>query len=137
MDYLALRKQSVVVANDIIQRGRYNLSAKELKIISYLLAQINPDDTELPLCEIDLQYFCRMCGVSAGGKQMKELEDSLMRLEHPWKIVHPNNPNRSISLAWSRGFDLVTEGKNKGTLEITLDQRLKPFLVQFRSNFTQ
>lgn len=132
MDYLALRQQSIVVANDIIQKGRFNLSAKGLKILFYLLAQITPQDTELRECEIDLANFCKFCGVSIGGMQRSELEDNLERLEYPWKVRYSDN--RSVSLAWSRGFEL---DPNTNKLIVTLDQRLKPYLLQLRANFTQ
>ena len=46
--------RKVIIANDIIQKGKFSLSAKELKIIFYIISQIKPNDCELREYEIDL-----------------------------------------------------------------------------------
>ena len=122
--------RKVIIANDIIQKGKFSLSAKELKIIFYIISQIKPNDCELREYEIDLIEFCRTCGINKGGTQAKELEQALLKLEQPWVI---RNEQEIYSLAWSRGF-YVSPITNK--LVITLDEKLKPYLIQLKNHFT-
>lgn len=128
--YSKNNNRKVIIANDIIQKGKFSLSAKELKIIFYIISQIKPNDCELREYEIDLIEFCKTCGINKGGTQAKELEQALLKLEQPWVI---RNEREVYSLAWSRGF-YVSPITNK--LVITLDEKLKPYLIQLKNHFT-
>ena len=128
--YSKNNNRKVIIANDIIQKGKFSLSAKELKIIFYIISQIKPNDCELREYEIDLIEFCKTCGINKGGTQAKELEQALLKLEQPWVI---RNEREVYSLAWSRGF-YVSPITNK--LVITRDEKLKSYLIQLKNHFT-
>ena len=72
--YLEIRNRTVVKANDLIQRSRFNLSLQQQKIVLYLISQITPYDEEFKLYEFSITEFCKVCGIDdTSGKNYTDL----------------------------------------------------------------
>lgn len=126
---------TVVKANELIQKTRYDLSLVEQKIILRIIAMISPNETEFPLYEFSISEFASMCGIdSKSGKNYATIKARLKALaDKSFYISLPGTD--SVTLA--RWIEKPYINKGSGTVKIRLDNDLKPFLLQLKDYFTQ
>lgn len=130
--YLALRNKTVVKANDLIQKSRFSLSVQQQKIVLYLISQIMPFDEEFKLYEFSISEFCRVCGIDYNGRSYKDLKDQIQKIAD--KSVWVRLPDgRETLLRW---IDRPYIDDKSGTIQIKLDEFMKPYLLQLKQNFT-
>jgi len=127
------RGYNVVKSNDLIQKSRYSLSAQEQKMILYLISKIKPEDIELKEHTFEIIDFCRVCGLdNDNGANYKYIRQTLKDLRDKSIWITLEN-GKETTLAW---IDKVTMDKNSGTVEIKIDDMLKPYLLQLKEKFT-
>ena len=73
-------KNYVVKSNDLIQKSKFELSAKEQKIILALIQQIRPTDNELYPVAFKMSNFCNLAGITVGGRNYKHFKDAILIL---------------------------------------------------------
>lgn len=74
-DITEFRDKTVIKANELIQRSRFNLSLQEQKVILYLISQIEYADTDFKLYDFSIVDFCRVCGIETdNGKNYINLK---------------------------------------------------------------
>ena len=62
-NYIQMRQNTVVKANELIQKSRFSLSLQQQKIVLYLISQITPFDEDFKLYEFSIIEFCRVSGI--------------------------------------------------------------------------
>ena len=131
--YLALRDKTVVKANELIQKSRFNLSLQQQKIVLYLISQITPYDEDFKLYEFSIAEFCRVCGIDyTSGKNYTDLKQAIKEIAD--KSLWITIEDEETLLRW---IEKPYLNKNSGTIKIRLDEDMKPFLLQLKQNFTQ
>ena len=131
--YLALRDKTVVKANELIQKSRFNLSLQQQKIVLYLISQISPYDDDFKLYEFSIAEFCRVCGIDyTSGKNYTDLKQAIKEIAD--KSLWITIENEETLLRW---IEKPYLNRNSGTIKIRLDEDMKPFLLQLKQNFTQ
>ena len=76
-----LRGKTVVKANELIQKSRFNLSLQQQKIVLYLISQITPYDEDFKLYEFSISEFCRVCGIDeTSGKNYQDLKAAIKEI---------------------------------------------------------
>ena len=79
--YLELRNKTVVKANELIQKSRFNLSLQQQKMVLYLISQISPYDEDFKLYEFSIPEFCRVCGIDmTSGKNYQDLKQAIKEI---------------------------------------------------------
>jgi plasmid replication initiation protein len=131
--YLELRNATVVKANDMIQKSRFNLTLQQQKIILYLISQIEPGDKEFQTYEFSITEFCRVCGIDISGKNYNDLKENIKEISCKALWVTMPNGDESL-LRWIEKAKIINAG---GLIQIRLDDDLKPFLLQLKENFTK
>lgn len=132
--YLEVRNSTVIKANELIQKGRHNLSLQQHKIVLYLISKITPFDEEFKLYEFSIVDFCRGCGINCeSGKNYADLKDAIKEIAD--KSVWVRLPNGKETLV--RWIEKPYLDDNSGLIQIRLDRDMKPFLLQLKENFTQ
>lgn len=132
-DTLEIRSKSIRKSNDLITKSRFDLSIQQQKILLYIIAQIKPYDEDFKTYSFSIQEFCRVCGISSSGKNYSDLKAAIKGIRD--KSVWVTMPDGKESLlAWIEKAKI--DGGN-GTVEIRLDDDLKPFLLQLKENYTQ
>lgn len=131
----------VAERNDIIQTSTYKLkestgksfSLVEKKLLLYLISRIKPDDTELKLQQININDFWEVCGYSqtTNGKYtfIKECIEKLAS-----RVMWLENEKRIVLVRW---IDKAYIEKGNSTINIKLDDNLKPYLLNLKENYTQ
>lgn len=128
------RDKLVVKANELIQKSRFNLSLQQQKIILYLISQIDRNDKEFKLYSFSIQHFCKVCGIDyTNGKNYIGLKEAIKEIAQKvlW-VMLPNGKEATI-----RWIEKAYIDRNTGTIEIRLDEDMKPYLLQLKDNFTQ
>lgn len=130
-----IREYQIVKANDLIQKTRHNLSTQEQKIILYLITKIKPEDEELKLYEFKIKEFCLVCGIdSDNGKNYSNLKRTIKKLADKSFWIKLDNKGNETLLRWIDRPYINTES---GTIQIKLDELMKPYLLQLKKKFTQ
>ena len=125
------RSQLVVKSNVLIRESRYSLSAQEQKLILYIVSKIKPNDTSLKDFTFDLKDLCRVCGIQAHGQNYSDLKKVIHELHR--KSFWLENNSVAMLCSWITGAIIY---KNDTIVSISLDDKLKPYLLQLRENFT-
>lgn len=129
-----LRNKTVVKANDLIQKSRFNLSLQQQKIILYLISQIKYDDEEFKLYEFSIVDFCKVCGIDAdSGKNYADLKSAIQEIANKSIWVKLENGKETL-LRW---IDKPYIDSGSGTIQIKLDNDMKPYLLQLKEKFTR
>lgn len=133
-NYMEARNWMVVKGNDLIQKSRFNLSLLQHKIVLYLISQITPYDEEFRKYEFSISEFCKICGMDeTSGKNYKNLKDSIKEIADQSVWVDMGDGKETL-IRW---IEKPYINKQKGTVQIRLDEDLKPYLLQLKSNYTQ
>jgi plasmid replication initiation protein len=143
---LDARNQHVCKANDLTNAKlilksppeqmmeKIVLTAQEQKILNYLISIVKPTDTELPPFEFSISDFCDICGISnKSGKSYSEIKNSIKHMADKSAWVEFPNGNESL-LRWIIDVDI---DKNTGSVTLQLHSKLKPYIAQLKSNYTQ
>ena len=92
--YLAVRNRTVVKANELIQKSRFNLSLQQQKIVLYLISQITAFDEDFKLYEFSINEFCKVCGIDdTSGKNYTDLKNAIKDI----KLKYYQDLNVSIA----------------------------------------
>lgn len=128
------RDRYVVKANELIQKSRFNLTLQQQKIVLYLISQIERNDKEFKLYSFSIQQFCKVCGINyTSGKNYNDLKEAIKEIAQ--KVLWIRLPNgKETTVRW---IEKAYIDRNTGTIEIRLDEDMKPYLLQLRDNFTQ
>jgi len=129
-----MRLKTVVKANELIQKSRFNLSLQQQKIVLYLISQITPYDEDFKTYQFSISEFCRVCGIDeTSGKNYQDLKTAIKDIADKslWVEVEEG---RETLLRWIAKPYI---NKKSGTIEISLDSDMKPFLLQLKQNFTK
>lgn len=134
--YLEMSEYSVVKANDLIQKSRFNLSTQQQKIVLFMISQIKPTDEDFKTYEFSISDFCRVCGIddTSGGnyqsikKAIKEISDKSV-----WLDLQDTDGTETLV----RWIEQPVFKKKTGKIYLQLNSHLKPYLLQLKRNFTQ
>lgn len=128
------RHRTVVKANELIQKSRFNLSLQEQKIVLYLISKISPLDSKFYLYDFSIIDFCRICGIDyTSGKNYEDIKKAIKDIAD--KSIYITLPNGTETLV--RWIEKPYIDRRSGRIKIRLDEDMKPYLLQLQRNFTQ
>lgn len=79
--YLEIRENTIIKANELIQKSRFSLSLQQQKIVLYLISQFTPYDEDFKLYNFSIAEFCRVCGITLdSGKNYSDLKAAIKEI---------------------------------------------------------
>lgn len=127
------RKHLVIKANDLIQKSRFSLTLQQQKIVLYLISQIHPNDTDFKKYSFSIPEFCRVTGISRpSGEDYTAFKNDIKAIADKSLWVTLEDGSEPL-LRW---IAKPTIRKDSGTIEVQLDEDMKPFLLELKKNFT-
>ena len=120
VDYKVSKHNSLVNA-----KSKYQYSVNQLKLICHLIANIKPTDTNLEMKQIAIKDLGFVEENTYNHYYFKE--EFVKLLEMPFQI-----PGTKKWVNWFSCLEYDT-----GVLNYAFDERLKPFLLQLKGNFTE
>jgi len=128
----ALSKR-VYAHNDLIQRGRFDLTEQEQNIVFYLVSHIKKEDMGLDRHTFSMEDFFHLCGSEGeGGAPYAHMKKTLKNFadKSAW-VVHPDGYEELI-----RMIDTIRLYPNSRKIAIGLHREMAPYLIQLQSDFT-
>lgn len=133
-NYLEIRKNIVVKANELIQKSCFSLSLQQQKIILYLISQITPYDEDFKVYKFNIIEFCKVCGIDFdSGKNYSNLKAAIKEIADKSVWVKLENGKQTL-IRW---IEKPYIDDNSGIIQIKLDSDMKPYLLQLKENFTK
>lgn len=127
----------VTQSNELIEGDYSNskLTANAMKIAKLVIAKLSPDDADLRLVRIKNSTIREYLGYKKGSRYnrfQKDLDSACERLnEQAVKVIQPSGNPLNAYLLSSWEIDNAT-----GEVEFEISGKLKPFLLQLKSNYT-
>ena len=134
--YSARGNQTIVrKSNDLIQNAMYSLTLSQQKLMLHIFAMIKPSDTELPRYEMSIYEFLKLCGVDPHNgsmyKQVKKNIEDIANAKVQW--IRLAGTQKITIFRW---LSSATIDEGTGKIVLTLDQSLKPHLIQLKEFYT-
>ena len=122
-------------SNDLIQNDMSTLTLSQQKLMLHIFAMIKPSDTELPRYEMSIYEFLKLCGVDPHNGSMYALVrnniDAIANAKVQW--IRLAGTQKITMFRWLSG---ATIDEGTGKIVLTLDQALKPHLIQLKEFYT-
>jgi plasmid replication initiation protein len=136
---IALVKKS----NQLIE-ARYNFTVWEMRFFLSVIAQIHRDDDDFKVYRVWFRDIVKTFGLNKNHNSYDLLRDGANKLMDKSFYVRyeDNGSQRETRYHILRKIDYSTQGKEEGRVEsqefidITIEQEMKPFLLQLQRNFT-
>ena len=134
--YSARGNQTIVrKSNALIQNAMYSLTLSQQKLMLHIFAMIKPSDTELPRYEMSIYEFLKLCGVDPHNgsmyKQVKKNIEDIANAKVQW--IRLAGTQKITMFRW---LSSATIDEGTGKIVLTLDQSLKPHLIQLKEFYT-
>ena len=123
----------VVKSNQLIQQSRFSLTAQQQKIVLYIISQIEPCDEEFKLYQFKITDFCAVCGIEAKGDNYNMLKNAIKTIADKSIWITLDN-GKETTVRW---IEKPYIDEHSGTIQIKLDNDMKPYLLQLKEKFTE
>ncbi|MBW9159453.1 replication initiation protein [Clostridium tagluense] len=118
-------------SNYFIMNSSYDLSLEEQKLILTLASMVQPEDEGFKAYKFKIADFIELLGVQ---NQSKYTETPKITKELMKKVFEIEEEDTLIQTAW---LSSATYKKGTGMVELEFSPRLKPYMLQLNTLFTQ
>ena len=118
------REMQVYKRNDMIQKGRHELTLQEQRCVLYAISKIKPEDSVFQEYTFELSDFYKLCGLQ--DESYTKLKDILIGLKQKTWWVE-TAPNVESTVSW---FNKVRTNKKSGTVTVRFDDDMMPYLLE-------
>ena len=130
----ASREYFVVKSNELIQKGRYNLTTQQQKIVLFAISKIKKNDDPRQLYELSIEELCSVCGLAydEGGFYYRSIKQDMKKLTTPVWVQFPDQSEWTVS--WFSDVGIVPLS---GTVYVRFHEKIWDFLFDLRERYTQ
>lgn len=116
--------------SNILIEANYKLTITEQKIVLYLVSKIRKDDDDFKTYTLPIKQFYELLGYKGNPKysEMKKITKNLIG-----KVVEIKEEKKLKQMSW---LSYVEYNENDGSVNLSFDPRLKPYLLQLKREFT-
>lgn len=119
----------VTQANELVE-ARYSLPLGEQRLILTMLSRIQPSDDDFKEYRININEFAEFMGIDKNHVYV-ECKKTTAKLTTRGLTIQ--EPGRLLQTNWVSSADYVD---GEGCVKLCFDPKLKPYLLQLKSNFT-
>jgi plasmid replication initiation protein len=130
-------RDAVVWQHNSLAEARYELTAREQKLLLYVIAMIEPEDEDFKRYVVNISEFAELADLQKDDlyRELRDLAKSLKQkpLIIPHHFDHQTKSYLDLVTSW---FETAYIGKNgAGYFAVTLSPVLKPYLLQVKREF--
>jgi hypothetical protein len=130
-------REAVVWQHNSLAEARYELTAREQKLLLYVIAMIEPEDEDFKRYVVNISEFAALADLQKDDlyRELRDLAKSLKQkpLIIPHHFDHQTKSYLDLVTSW---FETAYIGKNgAGYFAVTLSPVLKPYLLQVKREF--
>lgn len=136
-DLVEQRGMFVAQHNDLIVKADYDLSARELKIMDFLISLIKPDDEAFNIVHTSLYEIAKVLDLKRSGQVYNQISENLRELRRKEVLILGHGEKgRSVTIT---GWISEPTFHENGQVEILISEKFMPFLLDLRNtgNYTQ
>lgn len=128
------RSHKIVKPNDIIQKARYGLSIRELKVMAYIFSMVKPTDKSNQEYIFSIIDYCKVCGIDwDNGKNYQEVKRTLKGIrDKSFWLTLPDGSETTVS--W---LEKPTVSPKRGLIKVKLDKDLQKYVIGTFDSYTQ
>ena len=120
------REMAVYKADEMIQKGRHQLSLQEQRCVLYAISKITPSDTAFNEYVLDIKDLYAVCGLQK--ESYTELKNMMIGLKSKcWWMPMKNDPDTESAVSW---FNTVRTNKKSGKVTIKFHEDMMPYLLE-------
>ena len=123
----------VAESNDLITKARHDLTARELKIMDFVISKIQPDDKEFVTINTSMYELTKVLNLKRSGTTYSDLAKNLDSLGYKRVVIY-NDKERSIT---QTSWVMQSKYWENGQVELLLSKELAPYLLGLKNNYTQ
>jgi len=123
-------KRVVVQSNKLIE-ARYALTIPEQRLVLTLISLISPEDTKFKKYEISISEFQNILGKTHKGIY-GQIKETLKKLAS--RVIYIPEGRDYIVSNW---FSFARYISDRGCVQISFDENLKPYLLELKNQFTK
>ncbi len=123
----------VVEHDDLISKARHDLSARELKIMDFVISKIKPNDKKINVIHTSMYELTKILAIKRNGKNYADLARSIGNLRKKEVLIYDEN-NRTVT---QTGWVNQAVYHENGQVELELSLQLAPYLLGLKTNYTQ
>jgi plasmid replication initiation protein len=130
-------RTTIVWQQNRLAEARYELTAREQKLVLYVISMIEPEDESFKLYKINVKHFANLSGLDSNALYNELREVALQIKSKPLVIqghLEPGDPNPT-ELITSWFADVVIQANGDGYFGVSISERLKPYLLQVKREF--
>lgn len=123
--------------NDLIVKADYDLTARELKIMDYLISLIKPDDEKFNIVYTSLYEIATVLGLKRSGQAYNQIASNLRELrKKEVMILGQGDKGRSVTIT---GWISEPTFHENGQVDVLISEKFMPFLLDLKNkgNYTQ
>ena len=124
-------RNAVVTHSNSLTEARYTLTVAEQRLVITLISFISPDDEDFKDYEIKISDFQKLLDIKTKAIY-SQTKDILTKLGS--RVIHIPKDDGYIITHW---FSSAEYNSNNGSVLISFDKKLKPYLLQLKEQFTQ
>lgn len=132
-DYEQQKYYYVAEANDLITKARHDLTARELKIMDYVISKIQPTDKGLITITTSMYELTRVLELKASGRTYSQISQNLESMRAKSIKIYNENANSITMTGW---FERAKVWEN-GRIELKINEDFSPYLIALKKNYTQ
>ena len=133
-DYIEQRRYFVVEHNDLITKAKHDLTAKELKVMDYIISKIKPNDAKFHKIFTSMYELNKVLNLNLrSGRNYNNMANTLKNMMKKVVEIYKEKEEKVVLTHWLQEIEILSNGK----VEILLSDKLVPYLLQLKSSYTQ
>jgi hypothetical protein len=126
------KELEIIKKDNRLIEARYRVGLQEQRILYAVLGAIRVDDTTFNTYTVDLRELAQLHGITANKDIYKQLHDAAEQL-----LVTVVDISVGKSIRKTTWLNYVEYVEGEALLKLTIHEKLKPYLLQLKANFTQ
>jgi len=123
----------VAESNDIINKARHDLTARELKLMDFVISKIQPEDKYFNLIKTSMYELTKVLNIKQNGKKYSDLTKAIGDLRKKEVLIYDDEHKTITQTGWVESAKYHENGK----IEIKLNDELSPHLLGLKNHYTQ
>lgn len=123
----------VVESNDIINKARHDLTARELKVMDFVISKIQPSDTKFDSIKTSMYELTKVLNIKKNGKNYGDMAKTIGELRKKEVLIYDDEHRTVTQTGWLQSAKYYENGQ----VEIKLNEDLAPHLLGLKNHYTQ
>lgn len=119
--------------NDLIKKARHDLSARQLKIMDFVISKIKPSDSTFNTVHTSMYEITNILQLTRSGKNYSDIVNNINVMRKKDVFIYNEKEKRMTITGWFSDFDVWENGQ----IELRINQQFAPYLIQLKENYTQ